>query len=72
MGCRPCFSKPSIKTYEKLSEVFKHVNKDSEIQFWGWSRTVDEILKLCLQSGLQLKEYGSFENIKNLYIKLGL
>lgn len=63
----------SIKNaYNKLVEILTHITKDSEIQFWGWNRTIDELLKLCLQSGLQLKEYGSFENINNLYIKLGL
>lgn len=43
----------SIKNvYKKLLEILTYITKDSEIQFWGWNRTIDEHLKLCLQSGL--------------------
>lgn len=58
--------------YNKLKDLFYHMKNESEKQFWGWFRTIDELIKICIKSGLLIKEYGSFANdIHNLYIRLG-
>ncbi len=57
------------KLYKIWKEKINYIFRDPDMQFWGWYRTIDELLRICLESGLRVKEYGSFEDIKNMYIK---